>query len=302
MTLPSFLDEILENAKDPDTLFGLFLIEYKEDDSDRIHIFHEGKTDPAFYRPLIKRFSNSDRLDFICLKNKRSVLYKLNIFRKKFSNPVNNVIFIVDKDHDDYLGKSLPEDFNLYSTDYYSCENYICCQDSLLVYFSDHAKVNIYTIRTALIETYEENFENFRQSISLIMSWLICNRKIDDYNVKSLDKKLNGYICNRTFDLVYTIQETIDKLNENLKDDHLAEKIDTIEDFRIVLLNEPECHKWIRGKQANWFIVKFINNLIVDSKKVKKVQLSEDNSFQMFGGSIQTPAGLKSFLNRLQQV
>ncbi len=124
----SYLEYLKNKKSSADAIYLEFLLEYKKR-AEQLFIFVEGRDDPSFYINCLTRLG-FDRNKIYCLpcNSKANVLLifntiNWNLYERK------RVLFFIDKDFSDILGQVIEEAENIYTTTYYSFENYLVTQE-----------------------------------------------------------------------------------------------------------------------------------------------------------------------------
>lgn len=314
------LKKLDEAIKSPVASYIKLLSQYKKND-DTIFCFVEGQEDIAFYSQYIERHYNSEVKYIICygkdnvLQNHQSIDW--NSYCKK------RLLFFVDKDFDEYIKQEIQIDENLYSTDFYSIENFLVDDYVLKKFIRDNCFISDERIINDLIGEFRIQRKKFISRLTKISAWMIYCRK-NSFEVNFSDFKLsdmfkidtNGnlkklkippytshfsYICNKTGTSHYDYKE-IRKIYQTL-------------------LLESEPKNYIRGKYELFFMFIYIKHLtdkIVpelscsarDYNKTTKnkiirpkvtLQVKEENIFQILCNKVNEPESLNYFIKSRQQ-
>ncbi|WP_276379077.1 DUF4435 domain-containing protein [Flavobacterium sp. H4147] len=295
------------------------LTQYKKTDS-TIFCLVEGQEDISFYRNYIERYFPNN-IKYIICNGKGNVIdnYKnlnWNFYDKK------RILFFIDKDFDNYINEEILTDENIFTTEYYSIENYLVDEIVLSKFISDNCHIHDETIIKELIHDFHLKHADFTKHLTKISAWMIYCRKnkfrvnFNDINLSDLfqiDKdgkfikiKLDDfenhfdYICNKT----------------NTKHFDLRE-IKTIYEE---LISETNKKKFLRGKYELFFMFLFIKYIVdqivpklslkvkelnkVNNEKFSKpkvtIQVREENIFQVLCNKVKEPDSLKNFINTIK--
>jgi hypothetical protein len=303
----SFLESLRQAPLSAIAQWGLFVIEYQPGGKS-IFLFHEGRTDPAFYRGFVEQAKPEDyQVRLVRCGTKREVLERIEDFRSRYEeNP--RALFFVDKDHDDLVGNETDIGYSfLYTTCAYSIENYVCCQTVLSSYLIDVIGLPDMDSRIpAIVAQYEANKAALYRAGLPAMAWIVAARELfstvhlnNINNTKlfdltdDLEPKLRG---GRAAAVAYLTRTTGgNDHQQDVPHDRLESIISRLEGL------EPQT--WFRGKQDLWYLVKFINGVAeilrnTNGGPKSKVTLSENNALEILGPRVPCPSCLGGFLDR----
>lgn len=298
----TFLNKLNAARNSAISAFHVFLLKYTESDND-IHAFFEGFEDSSFYVNVIKRFAAADRKIHVYQCGS-----KANVFDAfhKVSDRVGDagtVLFFVDKDLSDILGEVYVEAPNIYTTEYYSIENYLVSEEMLETIWQDilRPKEEIVDFRVVL-EKYREEYIRFCGFMVSVMAWVICMRKLNqklNLNNVSLSKI---YIINDEMTLELSAEakssgETV--LFESMCNTKTHADCTKYYNDVILMLQNTSPKSYIRGKFELWFFVNFTSKLlrILHDMGVKsRVQLMEASAVEFLGPRMNPPQSLLQFL------
>lgn len=262
--MKNFLDILREARESTSSVFAQFLVAYKTLGND-IHCFFEGPEDECFYRTHIERQlpKNFVFQSYRC-KNKDDVY----ITHAKISSRIHDqrrVVFFVDKDLDDILETVRPQDSNIFSTNYYSIENYVVNTTILkrvvreIFHEFDQEKIS------AAAAAFETQHKHFNKSITGVMVWIIAARRsnlspnIKNINLDNLfiiDKDLSFITATAFHDMVDLYKFLEKSAGVRLSEEQL--KLCPSINIDVNKL-DPKCY--IRGKFELWFMVRFLARL-----------------------------------------
>ena len=295
----------LENERENVDPWNSFLVQYRKE-SNILYVFHEGKDDTSFYRTHIKsHLKDGWSFIFFNAKNKKGVLKYSDEFLENYSED-SKVIFLVDKDHDDFIdNKQQKVDYKwIYTTSYYSIENYVCSEDVLICFFNDMGLDMSGKEIKSILENYRKMFDSFSKEVSIVMAFIIC-AKIKRIELKLSNLELNNYLKlnNENVTKKITGSDIFSSLKEQIVKNQ-ADVNNIIEDEVIELekeLQKIEVKKWLRGKEDMWFFIEFIKK-IKDHHQIKfNVNLSEGNAMQQLGPRSTSPICFNEFMIRVFQ-
>jgi hypothetical protein len=286
-----------------------FLLKYRPGFND-IFLFFEGKDDPSFYLPEIrKRISSSRGIHTFQCDGKGTVLS----VHSKIMNRIDNkhrCLFFVDKDLDNYLGLRKPRHKNIFMTGPYSVENYICTEEALHILWTEllhllESDARYYDIK----RYYKVSYDSYVKSLRPVMAWILKHR--ENYPTNRNKLNLNNITFYQLFDMDSNTlivrrkngayKYIIDATNMQA---HPVSVAEVKEKTKILNLQLPK--DWGRGKfEAGWFAA-FIDKVIsflqatrtaIQPKISLKLQISASNLLDVFAGRIACPQDLVLFLN-----
>ena len=304
----SFLEDLRRAPRSAKAQWNGFIMEYRPE-CRSIFLFHEGRTDPAFYCGFVEQVKPQGfDVRMVCCGNKREVIKRVADFRLRYKDDPR-VLFFVDKDHDDLVGNEAVVDYvHLYTTRAYSIENYICCQRVLIRYLVEVVGLPDMDdrVRRIVAQQYEKNRDALYSAGRPVMAWIIAAREIfSTVNINNIDTSKLFDLDN---DLVpqlrggregafnYLAQTTGGQGHQKcVPDDRIEAVISKIEGL------EPQT--WFRGKQELWYFVKFINFVAealrgANGVPKRKVVLSENDAIATLGPRAPCPPCLREFLGR----
>ena len=286
-----------------------FLLKYRAGSND-IYLFFEGKDDPSFYLPEIrKRASSFGTAHTFQCEGKGTLL----AVHGKVINRVDNkhrCLFFIDKDLDNYLGIRSPRHRNIFVTSPYSIENYICTEESVRILWTEllHLPESDQRMQ-AMLTHFSSSYSSYVRSIRPVMAWILNHRENypHDRNRLNLSNITFAQICDIdavTFDVrrksgayQFIINATNMQANPIGKD-KLKEKA------KLFDLSQPK--DWGRGKfEAGWFAA-FIEKVISrlqqtrtanESKLSLRIQVTAQNIIDIFAARICCPQPLEAFLD-----
>lgn len=298
----TFLDKLNAARDSAISAYHVFLLKYSETNND-IHAFFEGYEDSSFYTHVIRRIAGTDRKihPYQCGSKKNVYDAFQSVSAKAHKNSV--ILFFVDKDLADILGEVYIDAPNIYTTDYYSIENYLVSEEMLEIVWQDIFRFKESTINFEVIkEQYNKEYAKFCALMVSIMAWIVYMRKSN--------QKLN--LNNASLSRLYEINNNMFlEISEEAKDRGEIPLLEimcntttpnefwkTHEETKSKLqMLKPKVY--IRGKFELWFFIGFIKRLaeLLRSMDVKsKTQLSEGNAVEFLGPRTIPPQSLIDFL------
>lgn len=303
MNLLEYLNEELANNNID---HHLFLISYNPQNK-VIHCFFEGKTDESFYGTTIRNFLPSEYKlkTYICGK-KDNVLFHYRELGYKTSNK-QPLLFFIDKDIDDIIPIDVDKSESIYETDYYSIENYIVTNSSLLQLWAEVFRQSSGTaVADKLNDLFSEAYNEYNKIALQFMAWTLYHRRKGGGRL-NLD-------CIKTSDL-FTIDENLKltpsfELADLYQYLHLKTKVNTqadeLESIQECLneLSAFEIKKISRGHNEMDFFIEFCKALRKTSANVETVKITTQldincaNAIDIMGPRIKPHQSLLSFLTK----
>lgn len=299
----NFLDNLKADRISAASAFYEFLI----DDPKYINYvfaFVEGHDDASFYyTPLSEYLQNSQRIRIYICKNKQEVYRTFAKIQDK--NGIQNItLFFVDRDFSDLMGESYPQDRRIYTTDFYSIENHLTNEDTLLSlimgtfqfpYDSDRIETSFFT------DLYNREITKFYTLFLPIAAWMVSAKRRGKNpnlgNVKlssifSFSDDMEIKVSSNMTD-IYKILEECCKIQSSVDDIVIQQTIEELE-----TLNPKN---YVRGKYELWFFIKFVDKLIAALEKSEnlkvKTRISESTALSFLGPRAKTPASLVEFIH-----
>ena len=303
----SFLEELREAPKSAKAQWNVFIIEYGPG-CKSIFLFHEGRTDPAFYRGFVEQAKPEDyHVRLVRCGTKREVLKRVEDFRSRYEEDPR-VLFFVDKDHDDLVGDGTDVEYaHLYTTRTYSVENYVCCQSVLGRYIVEVVGLPDMDSRVQrIVARYERNRAALYNAGLPVMAWIVAAREVcSTVNLNNID---TSKLFVLTDDLVPQLRGGRDSAFAYLArttggHDHQPAVPNDLLENTISRLEGLEPQTWFRGKQELWYFVSFINTVAEALREAKggpksRVALTERNALEILGPRTPCPPCLQEFLDR----
>jgi len=273
-----------------------------------IHAFFEGHDDLSFYVNFLRSFAtNSKSIHVYKCGNKKGV-YEAH---EKVINGVRQgvVLFFVDKDLSDVLNEVWEQASDIYTTDYYSIENYLVSEDMLFRIWTELFRFR--GVELDFEQVHREKFHTelgrFYQYTRPMMAWIIYLRR------KGLRPNANNISFTKFFD--WDTDLTLIK-SKQWQDGGLTylERIcgvqtpDTWGSETDAVLKELSIlapKTYIRGKLELCFFVRFVERLMrildnhlpgTDAGVMTKTLLSEENAIEVLGPRLSIPPSLERFL------
>jgi hypothetical protein len=299
----SFVDVLRQSRSTPTSLLHQFLTSYDPSEP-RVYAFVEGDPDRAFYRAFIEQRLGSRRLYIFNCEGKRRVFDAYEKVTQRHPE-CRNVLFFVDKDLDDLVGQTWPNDPRIFVTEWYSVENYLANRRTVDRYFADFLKLRRVTLDLDGVSAqFDSSLADFHRAVKPLMCWIIAMRRFGESVTLSdlkLDKlfKFNGdrvirIRADAPMSYVYRATQTSPPVNLWRQIRRVRKELD-----------RQDSKRYIRGKFEAWFLVEFVKRVIADLVTVAAesngsvsiaTPLHESNFVQILVRGIQVPASLDSFL------
>jgi len=301
----SFVDVLRTARTSAATVYQQFLIDNPKW-FNHVFAFLEGHDDPSFYfRPLTEYLPNPKTLHFYKCGNKREVYATYEKISRR-GDVQNITLFFVDKDLSDILMETYPESQNIYVTDYYSIENYVVEEYivSASIIETFHLQYNSVNLDpNSLVSIFLRERVKFYEIMRPLMAWIIYCRR------NGYQPQLDNIDLNRIFTWSNNVEIFQSPNMVNLYQ-HLEEccqiEIGTTDDNSVSLIEKEisllEAKTYIRGKFELWFLVKFLDKLILALGRTEKLKvrtrISETTALSILGPRARVPLSLYNFIER----
>lgn len=318
MSLLAILDEKILT---PAAAYIKILSQYKTSDN-TIFCLVEGIEDISFYRPFLEIYKEGVSVKYIICNGKQNVIDNYKNIDWSFYDK-KRILFFIDKDFDDYIGKEIIIDNNVFITDCYSIENYLVDELILEKFIIDNCLITNESVIKLAIENFKKEHNTYVKQLKMISAWMMYCRK-NNFKVCFNDIKMsdlfkideNGKLKKKTLSS-YTskFQYLCDKTQTN----HF--NIEEIKYYFNLINTESNPKKFIRGKYELYFMfiyLKYISDNVVNeiSKEVKShnkkalakdritspkstIQFNEENIFQVLNNKTLIPQKLRTFIQTI---
>jgi hypothetical protein len=300
----TFLDQLRLLRRAPVAVFLQFDLIYRDGCGD-LYAFVEGIADKEYFQYELRRRVEQDaEIHFYVCDGKDGVLRALNDLERRRPS-AERVMFLIDKDFDDYIPIHRQTSVRLFTTPYYSIENHLVGEEALRAVFADFAHIESSDPRFALIiATYRRALRRFAVCLRRFIAWAICARRA------GLRPNLNNVNLNAVIKLNQELLPCA-AANVGIKlglacgvAAHLVTTTEVRRQMRELTIDEYK--RWLRGKAELWFFLKFVNltwdSLVrepgVGTRPIQKtVQINEANVFQLLADRVTYPSELLAFLD-----
>lgn len=257
--MSDFLDQLRSKWTAPSAVIHKFRLQYDET-SGLIYAFFESTDDQTFYYPAIRNTTevNTKILSYVC-DGKSGVLSACSFANA--NHKLQNVIFFIDKDLDDFIETHLAKNEKLFVTEYYAIENYICNESALKVLLREYILLPEDDPKNdEILAEFGKCLSEFYDHILPLMAWAIERRRAGEEVIfGNIGASLSKCFC---FDGVKVIPvsecHSIFRSECGHANDVSDPAIvsDVVSELR---LREPKT--WVRGKFEMWFFVNFVNTV-----------------------------------------
>lgn len=304
--MKSLAEELRAKRTSPKAVWLRF-VQVRKPNSKDVYLFVEGRDDVSFYLMMLRQICPDVCVrDFDC-GNKDNVLALSQTIRTRHGT--DNCLFCVDKDHDDFLGKTV--DGFVYVTSTYSIENLLATKEVLWAVWREYCGL---ACDDGKYEDAERRFVSsqkaFWKRMTPLMAWLILHRKMGTkININNVDWGRLFDIEESTLDLVRAGK--IFSLLRSMTNTSCARQPsigELISLSRAISKMDPKAY--VRGKQELWHFVLFVNRLMASmSKSVSKGERnkkplmsampSQQNAVQLLASRISPPSDFVAYVRKM---
>jgi len=282
-----------------------FLTNY-DPNSNRVFAFVEGDADEVFYRAQIQKYVPDQRQIFVYnCEGKKGVCNAYEDITIRYPT-CQRVLFFLDKDVDDIVGASWPSDPRIFTTEFYSIENYIVNKDALRRYFKDFVKIRRVEIDVeTILVNFDDGLRTFQRLMLPVMAWIVVAKRsgarihLQDVNPgemfyvtaeRTLRKPRRGaigYLCR-------VCQASVEITAWPMLRRTAME------------LSRMPAKTYMRGKFEAWWFVEFGQRVLEAVKSVVEegggsirvsAQLHPNTFIQLLAAGVPTPGPLEKFLS-----
>ena len=174
----SFVEKLREARSSSSAILQEFWTNY-DPNLPRVHAFVEGDDDQVFYRIVLQaRTANTQRLYIYRCQGKERVY---EVFRKITDRlpSCKGILFFVDKDLDDIIGRPWPTDPRIFVTDVYSVENYLVSRQTFTQLMQDFVQFRGVNFDLEVLAAhFERELNNFYRRILPLMALVVLLRRL----------------------------------------------------------------------------------------------------------------------------
>ena len=301
----SFTD-LLRNARTSRvSTLHKFLTHY-DPNSGRVFAFVEGDADEVFYRAQIQKYVSDQRQIYVYnCEGKKGVCSAYEDITARYPT-CQRVLFFLDKDLDDILGATWPSDPRIFTTEFYSIENYIVNKDVLQRYFMDFVKIRrIEVDLETMLVNFDDGLKSFHRLMLPVMAWILAAKRsgtkihLQDFNPGEIyqvtaDRTFRkprrgaiGYLCRVCQASAHVVLWPILRRT-------------------VAELSRLPPKTYVRGKFEAWWFIEFGQRVLEALKHVVEegggsirvsAQLHQGTFIQLLAAGVPTPAPLERFLS-----
>lgn len=261
----------------------------------------EGRDDLGVWKVWFVRSGLEDHIELLPCSGKEKVFELREILRRNKRQKVDNVIYLVDRDYDDWAGHEPSSD--VFITDRYSIENYFVCERVL-----DHILNNQFLSagkpaeKKPIIDGFRLAFNNYRTASDEIQKRTYCARRLGIEKGRALPSKFRQ-IVNVIDILTFNPLPESDIKIDGLEGRDQSEMDALREEFSSLHFLERA-----RGKYHRAFLQFFLQSLQEEQDPAARSLFPHDKPATSFkfssmnltewAGVSQMPEGLLAFLHR----
>jgi hypothetical protein len=303
--MSDFLESLRDARRSASAVKHNFRLKY-DDQNGNIYAFFESTDDVVFYFNHIKNRAHSavSIETFIC--DGKAGVDNAYEFAEQ-SNMLKNALFFVDRDLDDFDGSQVSSSRDIFLTEFYSIENYLCTAEGFSVIWRELIKLPITDSRySEAFKKIESGINSLSQYLLPFFAWAIGRRRSRERVVFSkIGESLSGY-----FDIVDLAPAPKEGMLARLQRKCSEQDGDPApENFMSIQeeLRQLGHKRWLRGKFELWYFMNSCNSIwqelvgspISEAKRVKKnVNIDAENIFNFLSCKIVMPSGLDEYISR----
>lgn len=306
----TFLEILADSLTAPTVSLHDFLLQVNPREK-TIHSFFEGKTDESFYGTFIRRIKKTGcKLKTYICGNKDSVYFQ---FDKLAGRRLRNqqLLFFVDKDLEDIIPNERTCDDSIYTTDYYSIENYMVNKVMLEQIWAEIFRQSSgHEPYDLLCDKFSKALLDFHEFMVIVMSWILYHGRNHQYDRKGklkLDcvklKKIYKIDRELNFSLNVSVDEIVKILDEQTKNKTYSFIWNGYKESLADELKQYDRKCFVRGHFELEFFVYFISSLRITveastGKPIKTpIDINDGNAVDILGPRVTLPPSLEAFLN-----
>jgi len=301
----SFID-LLRNARSSRaSTVHKFLTNY-DPNSERVFAFVEGEADEVFYRAQIQKYVADQGQIFIYnCDGKKNVCNAYEDIIARYPT-CQRVLFFLDKDIDEILGVQWPSDPRIFTTEFYSIENYVVSKESLQRYFKDFVKIRRVDIDLdAALVNFDGGLKVFHRRMLPVMAWIVVAKRsgarivLNDLNPGEMLAVSGDTTARKARCRAIAYLCRVCQANPNVAFWKLIRRTSHE-------LARLPAKSYVRGKFEAWWFVEFgqralegISRVVQEAGGSVKVsaQLHPGTFIQILAGGVTTPVALDKFLS-----
>lgn len=302
----AFADDLREAGTSQTAILHEFLTQHNPNE-ERIHAFVEGYEDTTYFRGKLGLYAGPRAVYFYPCHGKRR-LYDAFVQITNRVGTYKHILFFADKDLEDILPEAYVLDERIFTTEFYSIENYLVCVDALKRLLLNFVTIKKCVLPRALemIETkFEHELRSFHTLIRPIMAWIICVRRsglrpnlnnINMSKIFGIDEELK--VCRLGSTISYLCKTTGIPANPG----HWGQLRATIRE-----LEGFPAKNYVRGKFEIWFFVEFFKRAMEQLREAAEqcggsievpIMIERANAVALLSGFCPYPGRLESFMQQ----
>jgi hypothetical protein len=300
----SFVDELRSSRAGKTPVVHEFLTNYSPRQP-RLHAFVEGDDDVVFYKTVLQaRVDVRHRIYVYQCAGKANVFAAFDDIVRRFPE-CRTIMFFVDKDIDDILGRPWPTDPRIFVTDTYSIENYLVSREALMILINNFVQFRDVSFTTdVILEQFDRELERFHKLATPLMALITYAKR------SAMRPNLNNVQLRELFVLSIDCRPRVrpgDRLAYFCRAAGIAipqGAIGRVTEIAQELRRLPP-KRYVRGKFEIWFLVEFFKALLaqmesaareVGGKLKLRSPVEHGNITSTLAGRIQVPEQLDRFL------
>jgi hypothetical protein len=300
----SFTD-LLRNARSSrGSVVHKFLTHY-DPNSERVFAFVEGDADEVFYRAQIQKYVPDQRLIYLYNCEGKSGVYNAyeDIIRRY--PKCERVLFFLDKDVDDIVGVQWPSDPRIFTTEFYSVENYIISRNSLSRYFKDFVKIRRVDVDLDdVLVHFDAGLKSFHRLMLPVMAWIVITKRagsrvhLHDVDPGQLFRVTDDGTVRKRNRCAISYLARVTQANGGVSVWKVLRRT-------CAELERLPAKAYVRGKFEAWWFIEFSRLIMEGLTRVVQeangsirvhAQLNATTFIQLLAAGIETPARLNAFL------
>lgn len=297
-----FVELLSEEAHSTNAAYHTFVTTYQG--LGEVHVFYEGEEDTLYYTPYIRRRINGRQLNAYVCGGKWKVVEVRGMIGSDY--PGVEIMYFIDRDYDDCLGRQAELDDLTYLTDHYSVENELTTEEAFDIVVSDFCGLGSGDAEyVALRDAYRRALTDGPSEVLLLMAWALAIRsRGDKANLNNVD--LKHVLSVDASGRVSWKPNGFERFKRSCAA-HVAPP--SVADVRrwVKELRSLPAGKACRGKFALWLFESVIATTVPSAVKEAKARgkksaklpnaVREKQYFEILGGRLTEPATLKVFLD-----
>jgi hypothetical protein len=258
-----FIDILNRAAEISEASLIKFFQQYRRRDN-AIHIFFEGNEDQSFYSNYIDQYFGIDKPRYYYISNGKDNVYQNYKDINWDSYLKNRVMFFVDKDLDDTIGRVRPFDENIFVTKYYSVENYLATANMLEKILREFCFVNEDDVLQKIKNKYIDQQRLFFNKLTMILGWISYCR------LNNLNLNLGDFLIGDLFylddDFNLRKRKTVDGMKpfkyicETTGTEHFS--FTEIRNMSLIVSQTEDYKTVMRGKYDLWLLFAFYDKTV----------------------------------------